>query len=95
MSNGPFYLHSWSLGVDDDGFTAPEAQCRYLVGERDGKTIQTSAIVDVDGKTVYTRNSVYILMDPHPEYVAWMKEKKFAYDPEQPIRIVNKYSVIK
>jgi hypothetical protein len=62
-----------------------------LVGIRksDGKQVETSRVVSVDGCLARTLNSVYRLGDPSPTYLEWLQAQGYAYDPERPIRSVG------
>lgn len=88
-------LTAWSVcRLDLDApFRAPELGAYGLSGvvtghprRADGTRVQTSRIVQVDGSTVATRNTVYLLADPDPEWLAWLAEQGYRYDPADPTR---------
>lgn len=74
-----YKLEDWELiCYEVDGYTAPELVRRRLRGKvynnpkyEDGHSIYTSHIVEVIGNIVHTKNSVYELGKPSPEYVDW------------------------
>ena len=88
-------LENWSVTGSADLYTPPERQTRRLQGEvyghpthPDGEHIRTSNIVNVDGGTVTTLNSVYTLGEPNPEYVEWCRENgHHVPTPEFPIKV--------
>jgi hypothetical protein len=85
-----YYINNWSVVEEPwNGYTAPECRRVQLKGIRNGeeKYVRTSNIKGVEGKTVYTKNSVYHLQDIDPEYLAHIKEKGYDYDPENPIKV--------
>jgi hypothetical protein len=84
-----FHLHKWSVMEHRDPFMAPEMSSKRLVGFRDDdpKQVITGPIVSIQGKTITTYSgSVYILEDVNPEYLKWMEDNGYPYDPENPIK---------
>ena len=67
----------WSLNHVPDPYLPPEAQFQVLVGVCNGKLIRTTAITKIEGNLVYTRNSVYRVMNPEPEYAIWCEEHDY------------------
>ena len=52
----------------------------------DGASIRTSRILDVSGRYVLTHSgTLYYLDDPIPEYIEFLHEHGYIYDPEIPI----------
>ena len=92
-------LHNWSIvNVDPSGYSAPEQCTRVLRGKvsghhryREMKTILTSAICKVNGRTITTlTGSVYELVgDPEPGYVEYLESIGRTYDTENPIREIR------
>lgn len=81
------FLQNWSLRYigefNDNLYLAPELRTLSLHGEvyndekgrfKDGEVVTTSHIMNIDGRVVTTRNTVYTLGDVDPNYVAWHKE---------------------
>ncbi len=92
-------LEQWLVDYTDtdDGYIAPEAKHRSLVGtiyghprRPDGDKIRTSRIVNVDGRRVTTGSgTVYELGEVHPEYLKWMVRSGYVYDEDAPIRVIR------
>ena len=88
-------IDQWSVREDPPKpYLAPEQQPfrKYVAGilEENEKPITTSHIRKVDGRLVTTRSgSVYRLGEIDPDYLAWMQENRIAYDPENPIRLLD------
>jgi len=90
-------LKNWSVQGSADPYLAPEAQTKHLVGEvydhpdprhYDGKNIQTSAVVEVDGMSIKTYSGTnYFLEDPHPDYLEYLKTIGYDFDPDNPIKL--------
>lgn len=98
-----YTLKQWAMTLrSEDAYRAPEACGRYLKGHvfghpkyEDNSVIVTSGIVSVSGRKITTKRSVYVLDgDPHPTYSQWLEENGFAYDPEQPIKVVKKLTPV-
>jgi len=54
---------------------------------KDGSWIRTSRIQKVEGRFVYTLNSVYELGEPSDDYVEWCKDEgTYVPTEEEPIR---------
>ena len=84
-----YHLKNWSLIVRGDPYMAPELSCQQLRGVRDDdpREITTSRIVAVDGRRITTYSgSVYVLEDINEDYLSWMMENGYVYDPENPIK---------
>ena len=88
-------LEMWSVGFEEnDGFKAPETLRRILVGfcyghpeKPDGTRIQTSAIVEANGRLITTRSRVYRLGRIDPKYRKFLRDTAYPFDPKHPIRI--------
>lgn len=84
-----YHLYRWSVCYDkpDNSYQAPEQIRRCICGfrDQDNKRIVSSAIVSVEGREVKTMYSTYILEDIDPDYLQWMHDNGFTYDPENPI----------
>lgn len=93
-----YQITNWSF-VFPNPYRAPEAQRSCISGvcpERrreirpdtstPNKPISTSYIVEAKGRVLTTRSgSVYELVgDPDPGYLAFLKDKSIAFDPENP-----------
>jgi hypothetical protein len=70
-------IEEWSVVRGGDAETAPEARPRYLHGKvyghpikKDGTNIVSSEVVtlSVEEKTCLTKNTIYRLGTPDPEY---------------------------
>lgn len=83
-------ITDWSVG--NSAYDAPELKIIRLMGTLEsGKKIITSPVVEVAGRSVRTASgSVYILGDISPDYHQWMQENNMPYDPEQPIKAVQR-----
>jgi hypothetical protein len=86
-----YHLYKWSVVPSfEDPFKAPEINPGRLFGFRDEdpKSVRTSPIVSANGREITTRSgSVYILEDIDPEYLAWLEENGYEYNPADPIKI--------
>jgi hypothetical protein len=52
----------------------------------DGSSIRTSKVSDVSGRYVATHSgTLYYLDDPIPEYIEFLQDHGYIYDPEDPI----------
>lgn len=91
-----YRLHRWSIVDDGDPYRAPEVRSLHLHGFRDDEqnAIVTSRVMEVNGRTITTRNNIYILEDIHPEYLEWMGKNNMKYDYENPIKMVDKLTPI-
>ncbi len=92
-------LDEWSVHPDDaDPFISPELRGIVLVGKAlghpkkpDGQRVVTSRVLRADGRKVYTQSgSVYRLNSPSAGYMAWLRENRPAWDPENPITVVKR-----
>lgn len=87
-------IENWACVYSEEcSFKAPERSILLVKGTvfghskyKDGKTIQTSCIREVEGKIIHTQNSTYRLGEPKKEWLDWMKENGIDFDPENPIR---------
>ena len=80
---------------------APELRVIHLVGEvyghplkdrhPDGKSIQTSYVVEKLGPKTFATNSgsIYTLEDPHPDYVAFCESIDKPLNLEDPIKFIS------
>jgi len=93
-----YKLDNWAVhSTNDNPYYPPDAFDKFLSGEvsnhpkyQDGSRIRTSWIEKVHGRYVTTSSgSVYVLANPHPDYVKWMNENNIEYNPDKPIRIVG------
>ncbi len=93
-------IENWWTEPGGDMFTAPEARGIVICGECDHpkavKTgiIRTSTVKSVEGKVVKTLNSTYVLGTIKPQFLAYLKECGYTYDPENPIRMVDKLTFL-
>lgn len=74
-----------------DDYDAPELGPR-IVGTREGETkqVRTATVVEVDGRFVKTASgSVYELGDADPDFVRHLEASGYAFDPENPIRLLR------
>ena len=91
-------LENWSVvAIPDNPYQAPELIRMRIHGEvygnprfTDGELVTTSSVQKIEGKNIYTLNSVYELGTPSAEYVQWCKDNN-TYVPtdEVPIRFVR------
>ena len=91
-----YVLKEWSVVRSDNPYRPPEYKKLHgkVYGNpnfEDGGEITTSAIFTINKNEITTRSgSVYILEgEPSVEYMDWIKENNFTYNPEEPIRIIN------
>ncbi len=90
-------IENWFTVPGGSDWDAPEIRGICVVGEcpehpkaRNGK-IQTSLVKRTEGRTVYTKSgSVYQLGEIDPGFLAHLKECGYPFDPENPIRVVDK-----
>ena len=91
-------IEQWGLGSDeDDVYRAPETRRHCLRGviyghhrKPDGSSVQTSPVVSVNGREVTTKSgTIYLLGEPHPDYVEYLRGIGRSIDPEQPIKVVR------
>ncbi len=70
---------------------APEIRGITICGDYGGQCIRTSLVESVDGKIVKTRSgSTYQLGTVKPQFLDYLKECGYKFDPENPIRTVDK-----
>ncbi len=86
-------LENWHTERTGDQYTAPELSHLTIVGNvkghkslPDGVLIQTSAIIDADGRNIRTENSKYYLGVPSQKWLDWMKDNGIEFDIENPIK---------
>jgi len=82
-----FRLENWSMFVDPNPYLAPELQRGHLTGTvygnpsfEDGASITTSYIIEINVRKGYAKTrsgSEYVLGNPHPEWVGWLKENNY------------------
>ena len=58
-------------------------------GQIDGSLIKTSRIQSIQGKVIYTLNTLYELGEPDPDFIKWMKSEGISFNPDEPIRIIG------
>jgi len=64
-------VENWAIVYHPDSYTAPEMATPHLNGTwPDGTNKTSTSIQNVKGGLVYTKDSVYKLGDPHPDYEA-------------------------
>lgn len=76
-------IENWHVSMVGDIYTPPECYVPILCGQvyghprfPDGDDINTSDIVNVNGREVTTRSgTLYILGEPSAKYVQWCKDK--------------------
>ena len=79
-------LEKWSIKLDTDSdyYRAPETRAKYLSGlteghprKEDGSEVLTSRLLDLNLETGFaeTRNTVYQLGSPNPEWVEFLKQQ--------------------
>jgi hypothetical protein len=88
--NHIYHLHYWSVQERANPYSAPEARKykRSLSGYRDNEEskVITSSIVKINGRKIETSSgSTYILQQIDEEYLTWMNDNGFTYDPDNPI----------
>ena len=85
-------LEKWSVMIFSGPYTPPEARVQRLHGTLggddrlspssgeplEGKEVTTSRLVSIDlkARTAQTKNTLYELGTPDPEYAAWVKENE-------------------
>ncbi len=87
-------IENWWTEPGGNGFTAPEIAGIVICGDFEGRPIRTSTVARVEGTVVYTRNSVYQLGTIKPQFLAYLKQCKYKFDPENPIRMVDKLTFL-
>lgn len=98
MENKNVRLEDWSVVMrgEHDSYLAPEQLSKYLSGKvyghprcEDGRSVQTSSIVEVNGRFVKTKNNTtYELGKPSEAYEAWvLSTTSKPIDSENPIKI--------
>lgn len=90
MENDVYHLHKWSVTAISNAYLAPEVDRKRLQGFRDDddRMVITGPIVEVQGRIVKTTSgSTYILEDIDPDYLKWMEENGYVYNPESPIKL--------
>ena len=91
-------IECWSTTESNNNpFLPPEIKNLSVRGKvyghpeyTDGNIIKTSPIQSIQGKTVYTMNTIYELGEPDPEFIKWMKAEGIFFNPEEPIKIIQK-----
>jgi hypothetical protein len=60
---------------------------------KDGNLVTISTVKHINGKTLTTINeSVYILGQPKKEYIDFLKENNYDFDPENPVKFVEQFT---
>lgn len=92
-------INQWGVCGKGDGYTPPELSSVVLVGTvhdhpkwppsefPEGRRIETSAILNAEGRYVRTRSRVYYLGEPDPTYLAYLEEAGLPFDPENPVTV--------
>ncbi len=102
----PIKIENWCVvNHQADNYKAPEQTVICLHGtainhparpDKPRWKCRTSAIIDVDGKTVHTKSgSIYELGKPDKEYLLWMRENGIEYNSENPIKIIEADKLLK
>lgn len=83
-------LESWY--VEPDEWAAPEQARICLVGHIDEVGhVRTNYVVHIDGRYVETRSgTTYRLGNIHPDYLDFLRDNDYQFNPEHPIRKVTK-----
>ena len=88
-------LTNWCV-ITRNATTEPEMHLAGIVHGHhsipDARDVTTSKVIAANGRLVTTEHTVYELGDPDPEYAAYLKSINFAYDPLNPIRIIDRPS---
>lgn len=85
-----YNLYHWSISDYGIPYAAPEQLKRCLVGFRDEERsmVRTSPYIKVNGRTVITvSGSIYILKNIDLDYLKFIVENGFDFDPNNPIKI--------
>jgi hypothetical protein len=89
-------IENWFTKPGGNGFTAPEVAGITICGMLDGKLIRTSTVRSFQGRTVVTNSgTVYHLGQIDSEFLDHLKANNYPFDPENPIRLVNKLTELK
>lgn len=89
-----YKLHKWSTYRDP--YLAPEVSGLCLMGYRDPEPdprlvdskVLTSAVKSARGRRIKTvSGSIYLLQDPDPDFVKWMRDNNYPFDPNNPIKV--------
>lgn len=93
-------IEDWGTFARGGDFDAPEL-CRLAVtgicldGKNAGKRIRTSCVVDVEGRYVRTKSgSTYVLGQPAADFLEYLRENNFDFDPEHPIKVRTRKKVV-
>lgn len=87
-------IENWWTEPGGNGCTAPEAAGLVICGECEGRIIRTSRVKKATGQVVQTENSTYVIGTIKPEFLAHLKECGYKFDPENPIKVVDKLTVL-
>ena len=90
-------IEYWAVVSDNpkDVHIAPERRKRHLTGEvyghpsfKDGDVISTGTLVSSSERTASTKETTYVLGEPHPDYIAFLaaQDPPEKIDPEEPIK---------
>ena len=97
-------IENWSLRTEDvDPYRAPETIGRVIVGDiynspdfSDGTRITTGTAFSSIGRRVNCRSDsrpgfeVFVLGKIDKKYREWMKTQNIAYNPKNPIKVVDR-----
>lgn len=84
-----YHLYKWSVVISEDPYQAPETNHQRLRGYRDSenRAVKTSPLIKVDGRKITTQSgNIYILEDIDANYLKWMQDNGYEYNPENPIK---------
>ncbi len=87
-------IENWWTEPGGNGCTAPEVAGLVICGDCGDRGIRTSRVKSVEGKIVKTLNSTYQLGTIRKEFLDHLKECGYPFDPENPIKIVDKLTVL-
>lgn len=88
-------IEEWSTCTEHNPYLAPEMRGTCVQGILNLTKIVTSRLIDVNGSEIETGYSRYTLGKISDDFVQWMKDHNILFDPENPIRIVDKLTVVK
>lgn len=79
-------LDRWCLRETGSRYTAPELRRPYLEGVVGGRPVTTAILTAADGRVMTCDDGTkYVLVDPDPNYAAFVASIGKAIDPERPI----------
>jgi hypothetical protein len=89
-------IENWAcVPGSDDPYLPPERLGISITGNvyarpgfEDGKAIRTSKVVRVQANLVWTKSGTcYELGTPSEEYLTWLKDHGYDYNPSLPIKV--------